>query len=153
MSNTNAAGAMQLDDGGPDGATIAGALISSDAVTSSSATGGIGYSTGAGGAVTQITSITTGVTSNTVCGTITTVASTLVAGADATFTVTSSAVAANDVVTACTKSYGGSADGIPICNVSAVADGSFDINIRNTGAVTLDALIVLNFAVIKSVAA
>lgn len=136
-----------------DGFNTAEAIVTSSSVKSTSATGGVGYATGAGGAVTQITTIATGVTLNTVTGTITTVSSTLAAGADATFTVTNSAVAATDVVTACTKSYGGTADGIPVVNVTAVAAGSFDVNIRNTGAVTLDAVVVLSFAVIKGVAA
>lgn len=114
---------------------------------------GLGFTTGAGGAVTQATSITTGVTLSKMCGTITTVSSTLAAGADATFTVTNTDVAATDTVVACIKSYGGTADGIPVVNVTAVAAGSFDLNIRNTGAVTLDAVILINFAVIKGVAA
>ena len=41
-------------------------------VFSSSASDGIGYSTGAGAAVTQITSRATGVTINAICGKITT---------------------------------------------------------------------------------
>ena len=102
-----------------------------------------------GGAVTQITSITTGVTLSTHSGAITTVSSTLVAGADATFTVTNTQVGADDLIIVHTKTYGGTADGIPICNVEAVAAGSFDLNIRNTGAVTLDAVVVISFAVIQ----
>ena len=109
----------------------------------------LGYGTGDGSTVTQATSITTGVEINANSGTITTVSSTLATGVDATFTVTNDKVEANDVPVVCTKSYGGTADGIPICNVSAVADGSFDVNIRNTGAVTLDAVIVLSFNVFK----
>ena len=105
-----------------------------------------------GGTVTQITSITTGVTLNTNSGQITTVSSVLATGVDATFTVTNSEVAATDVVIVNTGSYGGTADGIPVCNCSAVAAGSFDINIRNTGAVTLDAVIVINFVVVGGAA-
>lgn len=114
---------------------------------------GIGYATGAGIAVTQGTSTTTTVVGNGVCGTITTFAQTAAAGVDVSFTFTNSAIAANDVVVVSTKSYGGTADGIPIAAVQATAAGSCIINIRNTGAVALDALCVLNFAVIKAVAA
>ena len=147
MANTNGAGAQQLDDNGPDGAFIAGAFeFTSDEDV-------VGYGTGAGGTVTQATSITTGVTLSKPCGTITTVSSTLVAGADATFTVTNTLVAATDVIVANVKSYGGTADGIPVVNVTAVAAGSFDLNIRNTGAVTLDDTVVISFAVVKAVAA
>jgi hypothetical protein len=116
-------------------------------------TNGLGYSTGTGGAVTQGTSVTTAVELNKLCGQITTFAQTLAAGVDVTFQLTNSFIAAGDVVIVSTKSYGGTADGIPIASVQSTAAGSCKINIRNTGAVTLDALAVINFAVIKAVAA
>ena len=147
MANTNAAGALQLDDGDNAGAFVSGSL------TSTSSSAGVGYGTGAGGTVTQITSDSTAVTINTICGTITTFALVLATAVDTSFTVTNSSVAANDVVVVSTKSYGGTADGIPVVAVEATADGSFIINLMNNGAVTLDALAVINFAVIKSVAA
>jgi hypothetical protein len=128
-------------------------VSSTSAITTSSPTAGVGYKTGAGGAVTQITSATTGVTLNKVCGSITTFGLTLTAGVDVSFTLTNSTIAATDVVAVSTKSYAGTADGIPVANVVATAAGSCVINIRNTGAATLDALAVLNFAVIKAVAA
>lgn len=123
------------------------------ATTAASSGPPFGYVTKQGGAVTQATSITTAVTLNTVCGTITTVSSTLAAGADATFTLTNSYIAATDVVVASIRSYGGTADGIPVVAVSSTAAGSCTLNIRNTGATTLDAVILINFAVIKAVAA
>ena len=116
-------------------------------------TNGLGYVTGVGGAVTQETSVTTTVELNKLCGQITTFALTLAAGVDTTFQLTNSFIAAGDVVIVSTKSYGGTADGIPIASVQSTAAGSCKINIRNTGAVTLDALAVINFAVIKAVAA
>lgn len=125
-------------------------------VTSMLASGpttGVGYATGAGGAVTQITSATTAVVSNTVSGQITTVALTNAAGVDHSFTLTNSAIAATDVVVVSTGTYGGTADGIPVVTVESTAAGSCVINLRNTGAVALDALAVINFAVIKAVAA
>lgn len=146
MANANAAGPKTLSDG--NGISIIGG-----ALNFTSGTLPFGYATGAGGAITQITSITTGVTLSKPTGTITTVSSTLVAGADASFTVTNTTVAATDTIIAHTKSYGGTADGIPIVNVQSVAAGSFILNIRNTGAVTLDALIVISFSIIKGVAA
>lgn len=112
----------------------------------------VGYVRGAGGTVTQASSITTGVTLNKACGTITTVSSTLAAGVDAQFTLTNSKIAATDVVVASIKSYGGTADGIPVAKVVATAAGSCVINVHNQGATTLDAVIVINFAVIKGVA-
>lgn len=118
---------------------------------STSATAGVGYATGAGGAVTQITDATTGVTLNKVCGQITTVALTTAAAAEEVFTVTNSTVAATDCI-ALGTTYAGA--GVPVVFVTAVAAGSFKINISNVHAANaLNALMVINFAVIKSVAA
>lgn len=155
FSSTVATGALTVTGAATVSTTLAvtGTVTGASSIKSSHATAGIGYATGAGGAVTQITSITTGVTLNTACGTITTVSSTLAAGVDASFVVTNSAVAATDLVIVNTKSYGGTADGIPVAEVQAVGAGSFTINLRNQGAVTLDAVVVLSFAVIKGVAA
>lgn len=131
--------------------TAAAALTSAGAVTSTSATAGVGYATGAGGAVTQATSITTGVTLNTVTGQITTVSAATAAGAEDTFTVTNSAVAATDVVPV-TTTYAGA--GLPLVYCSKVAAGSFNVTISNLAAVSaLDAALVINFVVLKGVAA
>lgn len=125
----------------------AGALIASSSIKSSGATAGIGYATGAGGAVTQITSRTTGVTLNTISGAITMFNA---AGSTtaATFTVTNSAVAATDTITLNQKS------GTNLYNfiVTAVAAGSFNITFYTTGGTSSDAP-VINFNVIKGVAA
>lgn len=100
-----------------------------------------------GGTVTQATSITTGVTLNGLSGRVTTVASTLAAGAEATFTVTNSSVAATDVVSVSTT-YAGAGTVQVFC--SKVAAGSFDITITNHHAANaLDAAVVINFVVIK----
>lgn len=131
--------------------TLTGAATSAGAVKSSSATAGVGYATGAGGTVTQITNRSTGVTLNKVTGQITTDATSLAAGAEATFTVTNSAVAATDVVVVCAASGQTSATSVPV--VTAVAAGSFDITLTNLNASTADTgAMVINFCVIKSVA-
>lgn len=115
-------------------------------VTSNSATAGIGYATGAGGAVTQGTNRTTGVTLNTVSGAIT-----LVSAAGSTswqsFTVTNSTVAATDVVIVNQKS----GTDLYEIHVTAVAAGSFRISYKTTGGTTTEQP-VFNFAVIKAVA-
>jgi len=77
----------------------------------------------------------------------------LATAVDTSFTVTNSTVAATDTVVVSIASYGGTADGIPVVAVEATAAGSFVINLMNNGAVTLDALAVINFSVIKAVAA
>ena len=133
------------------GITNTGAISATTTILSSGATSGIGYATGAGGAVTQITSSSTGVTLNTVCGQITTVALTTAAAAEERFTVTNSTVDANDVV-AVSTTYNGA--GTPILGVQKVAAGAFDITVTNVHAANaFDAVMVINFVVIKSVAA
>jgi hypothetical protein len=108
---------------------------------------GVGYVTGAGGAVTQATSRTTGVTLNKVCGTITLVSA---AGSASwqTFTVTNSTVAANDTIRVCQQS-GTDLYQIHVTNVAA---GSFKISFATTGGTTTEQP-VFNFSVIKGVAA
>ncbi len=128
-------------------ATFSGQALGKAAIRSDSATAGIGYATGAGGAVTQATSRTTGVTLNKICGAITLVS----AAGTATwqsFTVTNSAVAATDVVRVCQKS---GTDKNQI-HVTAVGAGSFEISFATTGGTTVEQP-VFNFAVIKAVAA
>jgi len=113
----------------------------------SSALGSIGYITGSGGAVTQITSAATGVTLSKPTGRITTFALTTAAAAEEVFVVTNTLVAATDVVVVSTT-YAGA--GTPLVAVRAVAAGSFTVVITNLHAsAALDALMILNFAVIK----
>jgi hypothetical protein len=112
---------------------------------------GLGYGTGAGGAVTQITSAATGVTLNKFAGQITTVALTTAAAAEEEFTVTNSKVDANDVI-ALSTTYAGA--GTPMLSVKGVAAGSFKVVITNVHAANaLNALMVINFVVLKSAAA
>lgn len=132
--------------------TAAGALtptsvVSSGAITSSSASAGIGYSTGAGGTVTQITSRTTGVTLNKTCGAITLVSA---AGSATwtTFTVTNSSVGANDVIDICQKSGANLYSAV----VTAVAAGSFNVSISAVSGTATESP-VFNFVVTKSVTA
>lgn len=121
-------------------------------ITSTSATAGIGYATGAGGTVTQATSRTTGVTINKVCGQITTHTASLAAGASAKFTVTNSAVAATDGVLLTIAS--GTTTDATVVRVQSVAAGSFTIVVDNTHASTAETgAIVINFQVFKGVTA
>lgn len=109
--------------------------------------GGLGYGTGSGGAVTQATSRTTGVTLNKTNGAITLVSA---AGTAAwqSFTVTNSTVAATDTVIVSQKS---GTDLYQIF-VTAVGAGSFRISFATTGGTTTEQP-VFNFAVIKAVTA
>lgn len=113
---------------------------------------GIGYVTGQGGAVTQTTNRSTGVTVDALSGAITTDATSLAAGAEATFTVTNSMVAIGDVVVVSARS--GQTAGTSVPNVVAVAAGSFNIQLTNLHAATADTgAMIINFAVIKAVSA
>jgi hypothetical protein len=128
------------------GVATATSLTASGAVVSTG-TAGIGYATGAGGAVVQGTSRTTGVTLNKRCGTITMFSAAGSATA-ATFTVTNSTVGANDVIILNQASGTNLYD----LRVTAVSAGSFSINFLTTGGTATDAP-VINFVVIDGVAA
>ena len=132
--------------------TFTGAVNAASSIKSSSPSAGVGYATGAGGAVTQITNRSTGVTLSKLTGAITTDATSLAAGAEATFTVTNTTVAVGDVVVVSARSGQTAATSIPV--VTAVAAGSFDITLTNLNASTADTgAMIINFAVIKSVSA
>jgi hypothetical protein len=135
------------------GSTFTGAIsgASSFAGTVVSATSSIGYATGAGGAVTQITSKATGVTLNKVCGAITTHGAALNAGALVTFAVSNTTCAAGDVVIACVKS-GGTAGAYKVFAGEPSGTG-FNLTIKNETAGNLSETLVINFVIIKAVAA
>lgn len=107
----------------------------------------IGYSTGAGGTVTQATSRTTGVTLNKRCGQITLVSA---AGSAAwqTFTVTNSTVEAADTVIINQKS----GTDLNMIHVTAIAAGSFNVTFATTGGTTTEQP-VFSFAVFKAASA
>lgn len=109
---------------------------------------GIGYATGAGGTVTQITSKATTVVLNKICGDITTHNAVLNAGVIVTFTVTNSTVAATDNLLL--NHVSGGTVGSYLLNGIAAA-GSFNINIRNTTAGNLTEALVIRYSVLKSV--
>ena len=108
---------------------------------------GLGYDTGAGGAVTQITSRTTGVTLSKNCGAITLV-SAAGSATPASFTVTNTLVAATDTIIVNQKS----GTDLYEIHVTAVGAGSFRITSFTTGGTTTESP-VFNFAVVKAVAA
>lgn len=118
------------------------------AITSSNATAGIGYATGAGGAVTQLTNKATGVTTNTVTGTITMNNVSLAADTTVSFTLTNSAIAATDAVIVLHESAGTLG---AYSFASTAAAGSAVIAVHNNTPGALGEAIVLRFVVIKSV--
>jgi len=113
---------------------------------------GIGYGTGSGGTVTQLTSKSTTVTLNKPCGMITMHNASLAAGAIAQFIVSNSLCALGDTVivnqntgTPNTQAYQYRCPG--------VQNGSFILEIKNTTAGALSDAPVICFAIIKGATA
>jgi hypothetical protein len=131
-----------LRAGAISGTTVA----ATSSILSSGATNGIGYTTGAGGAVSQGTSRVTGVTNNKACGAIT-MFSAAGSATWATFVVTDSAVAATDVVVTSVKS----ATNLYMLSVTGVGSGTFNLSFATTGGTATDAP-VINYCVVKGVA-
>jgi hypothetical protein len=120
-------------------------LIGSTGSVLLSGAGALGYTTGSGGTVTQLTSRTTGVTLAKTNGSITMFSA---AGSTtaASFTVTNSTVVATDTIILSQRSGTNKYDLL----VTAVGSGSFEITFLTTGGTATDAP-VINFAVIKAV--
>ena len=138
---------MTTADGG-ETLTAALRINSAQAVLALSATGGLGYGTGAGGTVTQATNKSTGVTLNTVTGIITMNGAALAADTTVSFTLTNSAIAATDAVVVIHESAGTLG---AYSFGSTAAAGSAVIAVHNNTPASLSEAIVLRFVVIKSV--
>lgn len=126
---------------------VTGNIAATTSILSSGATSGIGYTTDAGGTVTQITSRTTGVTINKITGSITLVS----AAGSATwqsFTVTNSAVAATDKIILNQKS----GTDLYLIHITNVAAGSFQVSFATTGGTTTEQP-VFGFSITKGVEA
>lgn len=128
------------------------AVIAAAALTSASPSGGVGYSTGAGGTVTQATNKSTGVTLNTTSGQITMNNASLAAQSEVSFTLSDTSIAATDVVVVSIAS--GATANSYVVGVAATAAGSCVFQLGNvTLATPLTDAVVLNFVVIKGVTA
>lgn len=114
----------------------------------SKGTGGIGYTTGAGGTVTQATSKSTGVTLNKTCGEITMNNASLMPATTVSFVLTNSTIGAGDVLVINHASTG--TFGSYLINARC-GSGSATIDVRNIQTSLLSEAIVLRFAVIKGV--
>jgi hypothetical protein len=111
---------------------------------------GIGYTTGAGGTVTQATSKSTGVTLDTACGDITMNAAALAGDTTVNFTLTNSNIGASDVLILNHISAG--TPGSYLLNGRCGA-GFAIINVRNITTGSLSQAIVIRFALIKAATA
>jgi hypothetical protein len=123
---------------------VTGAITGSGGILENSATGGVGYATGAGGAVTQITSRTTGVTLSKPTGAITLVSA---AGSATPFsmTVTNTTVGPNDTVVVSQKS-GTDVYSVTVSGIGT--GGQFVMTITDLTGTTTEAP-VFNFVILK----
>ena len=114
--------------------------------------GGLGYGTGAGGTVTQLTSKSTPVTLNTPTGRVTTFNDSLAAGAQIGFSINNSLVALTDTVV---LTFAGTLASVN-ANYSvrcAVGTGTIFVTLKNESAGALLESVPINFAIIKGVTA
>ena len=108
--------------------------------------GGLGYGTGSGGTVTQLTSKSTGVTLNKTNGQITMNAAALANGASVAFNLTNSTISNTDLLLTNCSSNSGYTVTCTSCTV-----GSANIRVTNVSGGSLSEALVINFAVIKAV--
>lgn len=121
-----------------------GAVSAPGGFTSSG--GGVGYSTGAGGTVTQITSRTTTVVLNKLCGNITMFSAAHAAQTFFTFTLTNSFIAATDflAIEHISATNGAAWNFATVC-----AAGSATITVRNVSTASITEATPLRFIIIK----
>jgi hypothetical protein len=123
-------------------------ITSSGAILTSSATAGIGYSTGSGGTVTQATNKSTAVSLNTMTGLITMNAAALNGGTAVAFTLNNTNI--------------GITDHVLLAHVSAGTAGAYTvtgtpgsdtcvITVRNVAAGSLSQAIVIRFTILRTV--
>lgn len=128
-----------------------GSIVALAGILSVGPTSGIGYATGAGGAVTQATNKSTAVTLNKVSGQITTNNAALASVTTVFFTLTNSAIAATDTISINLKGGNATAATYSV-RAEAIAAGSCIIVVKNDSGGSLSEALVLNFNVIKGVA-
>jgi len=127
------------------GAATATSIAATSTVT---AAGGIGYTTGSGGQVTQITSKSTGVTLNSYTGTITTHNASLGSGTVVSFAFTNSAIGTNDMIVI--QHETGGTVGAYTVNARQNGVGAGIVDLRNNTGGSLGEALTLRFAIIKS---
>lgn len=139
---------VDIDGGAIDGTVIGGSTPAAMTGTVVRSTSTLGYTTGAGGTVTQLTSKATPVTINKLSGRVTTHNAELARDTTVNFVVNNSLVTEDDVVVACVHS--GATLGVYELDVDAVANGSFTLALRNHQASSdYSEAVAINFVVIK----
>ena len=114
-------------------------------ISNNGGTGRIGYATGAGGSVTQLTSKSTGVTLNKQSGQITMDGAALAASTTVSFTLTNTILQSTDVLIL--NHAGTGTAGAYLLNAQVVG-GSASINVRNVTLGSLSEAIVIAFIII-----
>lgn len=132
--------------------TSSSGLAATVGVTSSHSTQGIGYATGAGGTVTQLTSKSTSVTLNKVCGQITTHNAALASAATVVFQLANSTIATGDVVVV-NIADNAATDNVYRIEVTMAGSGFANLRLTNMSGGSLSEAVLINFAVIKAVTA
>lgn len=149
---TQDASSVSITGGAISGVSFSGTFTGITSITSTSfkATEDIGFTTGNGGTVTQLTSRTTGVTLNAPCGQITLVSGSISGLSSQEFTLTNSYIAATDVVLVSFAS--GLTSATYDVTVTNTAAGSCKISVHNVNnSATPTDTPVINFAVFKGV--
>ena len=131
----------------PNIGVASGTSLTTTGVITSTGTAGVGYSTGAGGAVTQLTDKGTGVTLNKISGQITMSSANILSGASALFLLTNSTITTNDTMSINHVSTG--TVGVYQAWCAMCQSGSAYIWVKNNSLVTLGEAIVLQFNVHK----
>jgi hypothetical protein len=108
----------------------------------------IGYSAGAQGAVTQLTSKSTAVTLNKSAGRITMSGVELAANTAVSFTMNNSLISTNDAIIV--NVSGGGTVGAYTTYISSMTSGSAVVTLRNLTASALSEAVIINFATIHS---
>lgn len=149
---TQNSGAVSITGGSITNVTFTGSFTGITSITSDSfrAVEDIGYTTGSGGTVTQLTSRTTGVTLNAPSGQITLVSGSVAGLSSQEFTLTNSYIAATDVVLV---SFGSGLTAATYdVTVTETSAGSCKISLHNVNnSATPTDTPVINFAVFKGV--
>lgn len=149
--------AVAITGGAVDGVAIGATTPSTGAFTTVTAsdsvlcngTGGIGYTTGAGGTVAQATDKSTAVTLNKLTGRITMNAAALAGGATVTFVLNNSTIEAPDMFIV--THQGNGTFGAYTINARVTGAGAASIAVRNNTAGSLSEDIIIKYAVFKSI--
>jgi len=144
-----AAGNVAITGGAIDSTPIGATAASTLKGTTVEATTSIGYPTGTGGAVTQLTSKSTAVTLDKICGQITMHNAALAQDTSVTFSMNNSLIAATDVLVLNISS--GATNSAYHLIVDSVASTSCRISLYNGSSGALSEAVVINFAIIKAV--